>query len=106
MAYDELRALAVDVRPDVIVAEMWDYLAPMVAWRLSIPWVTFVHSPDNPAEAALEGGLARALEQRTLTMPPRLATVQLWPEWLEGEPGGASRGGQSRSDPSRTTPQP
>lgn len=89
MTYDELSALAADERPDVIVAEMWDYVAPLVARRLGIPWVTFVHSPDNPAEAALEAGLMRALEQRALTMPPRLAAVQLWPEWLESEPGAA-----------------
>jgi UDP:flavonoid glycosyltransferase YjiC (YdhE family) len=90
MAYDELCALAADERPELIVAEMWDYVAPLVARRLGIPWVTFVHSPDNPAEAALEGGLVRTLEQRALTMPPKLAAVQLWPEWLEDEPGAAA----------------
>jgi len=58
MAYDELCALAADESPDVIVAEMWDYVAPLAAGRLGIPWVPFVHSPDNPAEAALEAGLA------------------------------------------------
>jgi UDP:flavonoid glycosyltransferase YjiC (YdhE family) len=77
MAFDELRALAADERPD--------YLAPLVARRLGIPWVTFVHSPATPVDAALEAGLVRALEQRALTMPPRLATVQLWPKWLETE---------------------
>jgi UDP:flavonoid glycosyltransferase YjiC (YdhE family) len=89
MAFDELLALAADERPDVIVAEMWDYVAPLVARRLGIPWVTFVHSPATPINASLEEGLMRALEQRTLTMPPRLATVQLWPEWLESEQGAA-----------------
>jgi hypothetical protein len=47
MAYDELCALAADERPDVIVAEMRDYVAPLVARRLGIPWVAFVHSPDR-----------------------------------------------------------
>ncbi|WP_433189351.1 glycosyltransferase [Actinoallomurus sp. CA-150999] len=85
MAFDELCELTAEERPDVIVAEMWDYLAPLVARRLDIPWVTFVHSPATPIDAALEGGLARTLEQRGLTMPARRATVQLWPEWLESE---------------------
>jgi UDP:flavonoid glycosyltransferase YjiC (YdhE family) len=85
LAFDELRVLAADERPDVIVAEMWDYVAPLVARQLGIPWVSFVHSPATPVDAALEGGLVRALQQRALTMPPLLATVQLWPEWLESE---------------------
>jgi UDP:flavonoid glycosyltransferase YjiC (YdhE family) len=85
MAFDELCELAAEERPDVIVAEMWDYAAPLVARRLGIPWVTLVHSPATPVDAALEAGLVRTLEQRELTMPARLATVQLWPEWLESE---------------------
>ena len=85
MAFDELCALVADERPDVIVAEMWDFLAPMVAQRFGIPWVAFAHSPATPVDAALEGGLVKALAQRELTMPARLATVQLWPEWLESE---------------------
>ncbi|WP_410604692.1 glycosyltransferase [Amycolatopsis sp. lyj-90] len=83
LAFDELCELVVNERPDVIVAEMWDYVAPMVAQRLDIPWVNFVHSPATAIDAAFEGGLVQALEQRELTMPARLATVQLWPEWLE-----------------------
>ncbi len=83
LAFDELCELAAHERPDVIVAEMWDYVAPLVARRLDIPWVSFVHSPATPVDAALEGGLVRALEQRELTMPARLAAVRSWPEWLE-----------------------
>lgn len=85
-AFDELCELVTDERPDVIVAEMWDYVAPLVARRLGIPWVSFVHSPATPIDAALEAGLLKALAQRDLTMPARLTTVQLWPEWLESEP--------------------
>ncbi|MDH6627566.1 UDP:flavonoid glycosyltransferase YjiC (YdhE family) [Streptomyces sp. LBL] len=85
MAFDELCAIATDERPDVIVAEMWDYVAPLVARRLGIPWVTFVHSPATAIDAVLEGGMVKALEQRELTTPAPLATVQLWPDWLESE---------------------
>jgi UDP:flavonoid glycosyltransferase YjiC (YdhE family) len=83
LAFDELCELVANERPDVIVAEMWDYVAPIAARRLGIPWVSFVHSPATPVDATLRGGLVTALEQRELTMPDPLATVQLWPEWLE-----------------------
>jgi UDP:flavonoid glycosyltransferase YjiC (YdhE family) len=83
MAFDELCEQVVNERPDVIVAEMWDYVAPLVARRLEIPWVSFVHSPATSVDAVLEAGMGKALEQRALTMPDRLATIQLWPEWLE-----------------------
>ncbi|MER6797488.1 hypothetical protein [Amycolatopsis mediterranei] len=49
--------------------------------------MSFVHSPA-PIDAALEGGLVKAPAQRDLTLPVRLTTVQLWPEWLESEPAG------------------
>ncbi|WP_290058430.1 glycosyltransferase [Amycolatopsis solani] len=88
LAFDELCEVVADERPDVIVAEMWDYVAPLVARRLDIPWVSFVHSPATPVDAALHSGLVMALEQRELAMPARLATVQLWPEWLEQHPRG------------------
>lgn len=87
LALDELCRLAEAERPDVIVAEMWDYLAPMVARRLGIPWVSFTHSPATPVDGALEGGMVRAMEQHGLaTVPDRLANVQMWPDWLESEP--------------------
>src|SRR5881394_3514525 len=72
LTFDRLCELAADERPDVIVAEMWDYVAPLVARRLGIPWVTFTHSPATPVDAALEGGLVKASAQRELTTPTRL----------------------------------
>lgn len=86
MTFDELREVAAREHPDVIVAEMWDYTAPLVAQHLGIPWVTFVHSPATPIDAVLEAGLLKTAEQREMAMPIRFATVQQWPEWLEGEP--------------------
>nr|WSY50809.1 hypothetical protein OG999_12230 [Streptomyces sp. NBC_00886] len=44
LAFEELCAMAADERPDVIVAEMWDHVAPLVAEKLGIPWVVFAHS--------------------------------------------------------------
>lgn len=86
LSFDELCDVAASERPDVIVAEMWDYLAPMVARKLDIPWVAFAHSPATAIDTVLEGGMRRAMEQRGLSLPERLATVQMWPEWLETEP--------------------
>jgi UDP:flavonoid glycosyltransferase YjiC (YdhE family) len=86
MTFDALSALVADELPDVIVAEMWDYVAPLVAQQLSIPLVTFMHSPATAIDEALEDGLVRALIQRGLTRPAPLATVQLWPQWLESDP--------------------
>ncbi|MGW3283438.1 glycosyltransferase [Streptomyces sp. NPDC001002] len=85
LAFDGLCETVRGERPDVIVAEMRDYVAPLVAQQLGIPWVTFVHSPATAVDAALEGGLANAAERRQLPLPVRTATVQLWPEWLESE---------------------
>jgi hypothetical protein len=84
-AFDELSELVAKARPDVIVAEMWDYVAPLVAQQLGIPWVTLVHSPATPVDSLLAGGMSRAASQRELATPTPLATVQLWPEWFESE---------------------
>jgi UDP:flavonoid glycosyltransferase YjiC (YdhE family) len=106
MAFDELLALAADERPDVIVAEMWDYVAPLVARRLGIPWVTFVHSPATPIGAALEGGLVRALEQRALAMPPGWRPSSCGRNGSRASRALPLRRPRSRSGLSRTTPRP
>ncbi|MET7685957.1 hypothetical protein [Streptomyces sp. NPDC005423] len=53
MAFDALRELVVDERPDVVVAEMWDYVAPLLARQLDIPLVTFVHGPATAIDEVL-----------------------------------------------------
>ena len=83
---DDLLALAGDERPDVIVAEMWDFVTPLVAHKLGIPYVTFVHSPATVIDAVLAAGAEQAGVQRGLPVPAAAATVQLWPEWLETLP--------------------
>jgi UDP:flavonoid glycosyltransferase YjiC (YdhE family) len=85
MSFEALCDIATDERPDVIVAEMWDYTAPLVARRLGIPWATFVHSPATTIDAVLHDGLLKALDQRELSLPAKVASVQLWPQWLESE---------------------
>jgi len=82
LAFDDALRVAADLAPDLIVAEMWDYVAPLVAAELDIPWATFFHSPDTLIDEPLAAGLQRAFDERGLTPRDRLASVQLWPDWL------------------------
>ena len=81
-----ISTLVTDERPDVIVAEMWDFVTPLVADRLGIPCATFTHSPATVIDAVLAAGAEKAGAQRGLPAPTPLATIQLWPEWLETLP--------------------
>jgi UDP:flavonoid glycosyltransferase YjiC (YdhE family) len=83
LVFDDLVALVTAERPDVIVAEMWDFVTPLVAQRLGIPFVTFRHSPATVIDPVLAAGAAKAGAERGLPEPTPSATVQLWPEWLE-----------------------
>lgn len=86
VAFDEMLALVTDERPDVLVAEMWDFVTPLVAHRLGIPYVTFTHSPATVIDPILAAGAEKAGARRGLPVPTPLATVRLWPEWLEALP--------------------
>ncbi|MFI5845594.1 glycosyltransferase [Catenuloplanes sp. NPDC051500] len=86
VVFDDLVALVTAEQPDVIVAEMWDFVTPLVAQRLGIPFATFTHSPATVIDPVLAAGAAKAGAQRGLTEPTPLATIQLWPEWLETLP--------------------
>jgi UDP:flavonoid glycosyltransferase YjiC (YdhE family) len=86
VVFDDMLALVSDERPDVIVAEMWDFVTPLVAHKLGIPYVKFVHSPATVVDQVLADGAEKAGVQRGLPVPSALATVQLWPEWLETLP--------------------
>jgi UDP:flavonoid glycosyltransferase YjiC (YdhE family) len=86
VVFDDMLALAGAERPDVIVAEMWDFVTPLVAHKLGIPYVTFVHSPATVIDAVLAAGAEKAGAERGLPVPTPAATVQLWPEWLETLP--------------------
>ncbi|GIJ45371.1 glycosyl transferase [Virgisporangium aliadipatigenens] len=86
LTFDEMSALVARERPDVLVAEMWDFVTPLVAAKLGIPHVRFTHSPATAVDPALAAGAEEAGAQRDLTVPAPLANVQLWPEWLETQP--------------------
>ncbi|MDR7280127.1 glycosyltransferase [Catenuloplanes atrovinosus] len=86
LAFDELLRIAETERPDVIIGEQWDYLGPLAAQRLGIPWAVFHHSPATDIDAILTAGAAKAGAQRGLPLPSPIARIQLWPEWLETTP--------------------
>jgi UDP:flavonoid glycosyltransferase YjiC (YdhE family) len=86
LIFDDMLTLVTDERPGMIVAEMWDFVTPLVAHRLGIPYVTFTHSPATVIDAVLAAGAGKAGAQRGLAVPTPAATVQLWPEWLETVP--------------------
>ncbi|MFG1923008.1 nucleotide disphospho-sugar-binding domain-containing protein [Cryptosporangium sp. NPDC048952] len=86
LAFDERLELVTDSQPDVIVCEMWDFVTPLVAQKLGVPYVTFTHSPATVIDPVLAAGAEKAGAQRGLRVPSPLATVQLWPEWLETLP--------------------
>jgi UDP:flavonoid glycosyltransferase YjiC (YdhE family) len=83
---DDLTTLVTDERPDMIVAEMWDFVTPLVAGRFGIPYATFRHSPATVIDPVLAAGAEKAGAQRGLSVPTPSATIQLWPEWLETVP--------------------
>ena len=86
LAFDDVLALVADERPDVVVAEMWDFVTPLAAHQLGIPYVRFTHSPATVIDPVLAAGAEKAGAQRGLPVPAPVATVQLWPEWLEALP--------------------
>jgi UDP:flavonoid glycosyltransferase YjiC (YdhE family) len=74
-----------EFRPDLIVAEIWDYVAPLVASRLGLQLATFSHSPGTPADEPLAVASQNTFERYGLEPPRPLAFVQQWPDWLQPE---------------------
>ena len=77
--------VARDFAPDLIVAEMWDYTAPLVSSQLGIPYVTFSHSPDTLIDEPLALGLQDSFAEFNIQPARPLALIQLWPDWLQLE---------------------
>jgi len=83
LEFEQALRVAAEFGPDLLVAEMWDFVAPLVAAELDIPWVAFNHSPATLIDEPLAAGLARTFRERRLIPPDRQAVVQLWPDWLQ-----------------------
>lgn len=89
MTLPDALAVAREFRPDLLVAEIGDFVAPLVAAILGIPWVAHdITTVRHPALAeGFAAGLAKRLTERGLQPRPRLAVVDPWPRWLQ--PDGA-----------------
>lgn len=87
LAHPDVLGVAREFAPDLIVADDWDAVAPLVAAALDVPWVA--HGVTRARPAALEEALAEGLAQRSaelgLARVPRLALVDVWPRWLQPE---------------------
>ncbi|MBK1783862.1 glycosyltransferase [Prauserella cavernicola] len=85
LTYERALAVARQHRPDVVVGDTVDFVAPLVAAALGVPWVPFSVTTALPPdlEDAFTGALRRRL--RRLDLPPitRTALVDVWPSWLQ-----------------------
>ncbi|WP_051858466.1 glycosyltransferase [Streptomyces cellulosae] len=82
---DEALVAAGDFGPDLVIAETADFLGPLAASRLGVPWAS--HGVgialDAPlAEAMWATAAARATE-RGITLARPFASVDPWPECLQ-----------------------
>lgn len=84
MTLDAMRAVVRSHAPEVLLAEEWDYLAPVVAAEAGIPWFPVNHSPRTIADVALEASAEEAYRQLGLTTAAPCGRVQIWPQWLQG----------------------
>lgn len=84
---DESLAAAAAFAPDLVIAEAADFLGPLVASRLGVPWVS--HGVGIAIDAALVGAVLMAvtqrMEQRDIELAPPIAVIDPWPDWLQPE---------------------
>jgi UDP:flavonoid glycosyltransferase YjiC (YdhE family) len=85
LTLDDALAVARQHRPDLVVAESADFVAPLVAATLGVPWISVGISTALPPE--LEKLFTDALRQRLresgLPDVSRTALVDVWPSWLQ-----------------------
>ncbi|MFF5900946.1 glycosyltransferase [Streptomyces argenteolus] len=82
---DDALAVARDFAPDLVIAETADFLGPLVASQLGVPWATHgvgIALETPLAEAMWATAAARAAE-RGITLAGPSATVDPWPDCLQ-----------------------
>lgn len=82
---DDALAAARDFAPDLVIAESADFLGPLVASHLGVPWASHgvgIALEDPLAEAMWATAAARATE-RGITLARPSATVDPWPDCLQ-----------------------
>ncbi|HEX6345162.1 glycosyltransferase [Umezawaea sp.] len=95
LAFDEALRQAEEFGPDLVVCEEFDFVGPMVAAALGVPWAA--HGISGPVPevlwAAFRDRLAGEYRSRSLTPVPRIALVDPYPDVLRSsaEPPAADR---------------
>jgi UDP:flavonoid glycosyltransferase YjiC (YdhE family) len=84
LSFDEALRQAHAFGPELIVCEQFDFVGPMVAAALGIPWAMHGISGAIPDALwhAMQERAARQYESRSLTPMPRIAFVDPYPDLL------------------------
>ncbi|WP_432838243.1 glycosyltransferase [Dactylosporangium sp. CA-092794] len=80
-----VHAVAEAHRPDLIVGDVVDFVAPMVAAELGVPWAALNMSIAllPPVVQGFAEALERQYQARGLPPVPRVALVDAWPAFLQ-----------------------
>ncbi|HWO66160.1 MAG TPA: glycosyltransferase [Umezawaea sp.] len=84
LTYDEALRQAEEFAPDLVVCEESDFVAPMVATVLGVPWVAHGISGavSGPLLDAMRDRLSEVYRSRSVTPAPRIALVDPYPDVL------------------------
>ncbi|MCS7475798.1 glycosyltransferase [Umezawaea endophytica] len=84
LTFDDAVRQADEFGPDLVVCEEFDFVAPMVAAALGVPWVAhgISGSVPGPLMDAMRERLSREYRARSLTPVPRIAFVDPYPDVL------------------------
>jgi UDP:flavonoid glycosyltransferase YjiC (YdhE family) len=84
LSYDEALAQTGAFGPDLVVCEQYDFVGPMVAAALGVPWAAHaVMGPlPEPFWLAMRERVAGEYRSRSLTATPRIALVDPYPDAL------------------------
>lgn len=89
LSYDDALRQVAAFGPDLIVCEEFDFVGPMVAAALGVPWAAHaVMGPlPEPFWLAMRERVAREYESRALTPTQRIALVDPYPDALRSPAG-------------------
>lgn len=84
LSFDEALRQVRAFGPDLVVCEEYDFVGPMVAAALGVPWVAHaIMGPlPEPFWQAMQERVAREYRSRSLTVTPRIALVDPYPDSL------------------------
>lgn len=87
LTYPAMLKLAQEFGPDVIIADDWDFVAPLVAAALGVPWIA--HGVTRALPAPALRAMTDALQQRAgelgVQLSDRVALITIWPQWLQAD---------------------